>query len=64
MQEEVAIMLFAFFGLGIPEIIVLGLLCVVPIFAVTVVLVVLKMTKKRPPPRDERLFPDDDRDPE
>ena len=55
-------MLFAFFGLGIPEIIVLGLLCVVPIFAVTVVLVVLQMTKKRPPPRDERSLPDDDPD--
>jgi hypothetical protein len=53
-------MLFAFFGLGVPEIIILGLLCAVPVFAGSIVLVVLMMTKKRPPPRHDRRLPDDD----
>ena len=55
-------MLFAFFGLGYAEIIILGLLCVLPALAGMTVLVVLLTTKKRPPSREERRFPDDDPD--
>ena len=49
-------MLFAIFGLGIGELIVLFLICGVPVVAVAIIVpVVLLMSKKKPPD------PDDDR---
>ena len=40
-------MLFAFFGLGIPELIILGLLCFVPLIAVAIIVPVVLLASKR-----------------
>ena len=47
-------MVFAFFGLGIPELIILGVMCSVPVIGGAILLVVLTMNKKPPREPDER----------
>jgi hypothetical protein len=56
-------MLFAFFGLGIPELIILGLLCFVPLVAVAIIVPVVLMASKRSSkeePKESRDKPDQD----
>jgi hypothetical protein len=47
-------MLFALIGLGLPELIVLGLLCSVPMVGGAIILIVLTMNKKPPREPEER----------
>ena len=47
-------MLFAIFGLGIGEIIVLGLICVVPVAAAAIIVPVVLMASRRSRPKDQQ----------
>lgn len=51
-------MLFAFFGLGLGEIIVLGLCCV-PVAAAAIIVPVVLMMTRSSPARDKRPEPED-----